>query len=179
MNACEKIQDYFVEALYEELEPSRRAEMDAHLKGCPACVAELEGLRSTLSIMSRRERPEVESNDWDAFDRKLQSRIQAAEVRNVIPFRRLPRWAWQVAAAVILIGMGVIIGRYYSGDRENAPVIVDKAPQKTMVQTVSAPESEAQRFLERSEVLLLGVVNADPTAESSAMFPNLCLSSRW
>src|SRR5262245_52742203 len=170
MNACEKIQEYFVEALYEELEPGRRAEMEEHLKGCPDCSSEMEGLRSTLDIMSRRERPEVDTKDWDAFDRKLQSRIQASERTNVIAFRRVPKWAWQIAAAFILIGLGVVIGRFYMGsNQQNPPVIVKNVPkQKPPVQTVSAP-SEAERFLERSEVLLLGVVNSDPTEESPVM----------
>ena len=170
MNACEKIQDYFVEALYEELEPTQKTLLEGHFQECPACAAEFQAMRSTLAVMSRRERPEADEKDWESFDRKLQQRIQESKSKGrVLPFRRVPGWILQVAAALILVGAGVIIGRFFAGDEASKTQVVAVAPkQKPPVQTVAA-ETEAQRFLEKSEVLLLGVVNTDPDEEASSL----------
>lgn len=170
MNTCETIRELFVEALYNELQGENARRLETHLKDCPACAAELAAMRSTLKIMDGRVRPEPETAFWANFDAKLQARIkesampEARPETKIVPFRRrIPQWAWQAAAALILVGLGVVIGRSYL--KVEPPVqTVRKTQPAAPVHTVSA-DVETKRFLERSEVLLLGVVNTDPSNE--------------
>ena len=166
MNTCEQIRELFVDALYEELHGEDLRMLEEHLKECASCAGEFASMRSTLKVMDGRERPEPEPVFWQNFDEKLQQRIlesKAWEIK-VIPFRqRIPQWAWQTAAALIFVGIGVAIGRFYL--KEEAPVhnVQNIKPE---IHTVSA-DQETKRFLERSEVLLLGVVNTDPATEEA------------
>lgn len=168
MNTCERIQELFVEALYDELHGEQKNALEEHLKGCAACAAEFTAMRSTLKVMDGRVRPEPEAAFWQNFDAKLQQRMIESKSSKpiVIPFhRRVPQWAWQAAAALILVGLGVVIGRSYM--KEESPAQTARnVPVTAPIHTVST-DAETKRFLERSEVLLLGVVNTDPSNEEA------------
>jgi len=47
---CEQTRARMLELLYGELAPAARAEVDAHVKGCPECRAELGALESTRAM---------------------------------------------------------------------------------------------------------------------------------
>jgi len=70
----------------------------------------------------------------------------------------------KAAAAFILVGAGVLIGRYYQSPSVKKFVEVPKVT--TPVQRVSM-DPETKRFLERSQVLLIGIVNLEPEEDGS------------
>ena len=53
---CHDARDLLSALLDEALDPSERALVQAHLEGCADCRRELDGLRSTVSLLSRVER---------------------------------------------------------------------------------------------------------------------------
>ena len=79
---------------------------------------------------------------------------------------RAPRWAFQAAAALVLIVIGVFIGReVFSPQR--TPVEVSrqsvKAPAGQPVET--DPVLRARNYVNRSKLVLLALVNYDPKTE--------------
>ncbi len=53
---CHDTRELLSALLDEELAPAERAQVQAHLEGCPDCRRELDGLGSTVSLLSRVER---------------------------------------------------------------------------------------------------------------------------
>jgi hypothetical protein len=222
MTTCERYRSWMVEALYDELDPARRAEFGAHLSECAECAALLNEFRTTAGVMSRRRRPEPGAEYWDGYWRRLEERVAredpiVVDASRIARRRSLGSWGYRVAAVVALLAAGAWIGRTQwapSTDapmvastpadstpgaareptddavdaqdvaqttREQAPAAVDappagprpreQAPAEEPATTGSPAvlaSTDAERYLERSQLLLLAVLNSDP-ADSSAL----------
>ena len=86
------------EYLDDALTPSARAAADMHLSACPACMAELESLRSLFAV--------IESLPEAALQRDLSAAVAARlGVRAGVP--RAVRWALvgQALAVVAILGL--------------------------------------------------------------------------
>jgi len=171
---CQKCRELAIVAYYGELAPADREAFDRHIDACPACAAELEALSETLRLMDRRERTDPGPGFWDGYWDRLSRRIvweSAGEAKRPSLldrlgrlFPRLPRWAYQLAGATALVLVGILIGLRLVGP-DGRPV----RPGPT-VATAAAPSPavlQAGRFVERSQVLLLGLVNFDPAVEDA------------
>jgi hypothetical protein len=79
---CHETRDLLSALLDETLAARERSEIQAHLDGCPDCRRELDGLRSTVSLLSRVEHPRAPVGFVDKV---------MAEVRPVPWYRRLAR----------------------------------------------------------------------------------------
>ncbi len=167
MSDCQKFEDRFVDALYGELDPSNQQSVDEHLKQCSRCTELFASLQKTLHIMDGREHPELPDAYWKQYDDSLQKRMANAKPENVRwhSFGKIPGWVLKAVAAFILIGVGVLIGRYYMTPTTQ-PRIVETRPTPATVQRVSM-DPETKRFLDRSQVLLIGVVNLEPDADGN------------
>lgn len=178
MTECQTCRDRMIEAFYGELDPARRAAFERHLAACPACVGEFAVLRQTLELMDKRERPDPGPDFWDGYWDRLSRRMlwESTEVREgrlsfgarLARFAaRLPRWSYQVAGAAALLFVGILIGSRLIGPsgRPGATAAVTPA-------TTSRSEAfvQAGDFLDRSKVLLLGLVNYDPATEDAYAF---------
>jgi len=185
---CKECRKQFVEALYGELNAARRAEFEAHLQGCAACAAEYRQIEQTLQIMDRREQPRLESDFWNAYWDKLAEKLdtegapqaprpqQRETPANVFRMFGWPR-AFRVAAAAAALVLGILIGRYFfSQGGENAPLA---GSPETLLQPTSL-EVRAGDYLEKSKVLLLGLVNWEADAPEAAAldFPRYQRASR-
>ncbi len=167
MSDCQKFEDRFVDALYGELDPSNQQALDEHLKECSRCTELFASMQKTLHIMDGREHPELPQEYWNQYDQSLQKRMADAKPQNVRwhSFGKIPGWALKAAAAFILIGVGVLIGRYYMTPTTQ-PQISQNPRIAPTVQRVSM-DPETKRFLDRSQVLLIGVVNLEPDADGN------------
>jgi len=177
MSDCRTCRDRMIEAYYGELDPSARADFERHLAACNDCRAEYAGLAGALRLMDKRERPDPGPAFWNGYWDRLSKRMvwEAAgegarpsllgTLRR--PFARLPRWAFQAAAAVVLLLAGGIIGSRLVGPSGRPGLTAVAARPAT------APSSavvQAGDFLERSKVLLLGLVNYDPATVDAYAF---------
>ncbi|MEE8587625.1 MAG: zf-HC2 domain-containing protein [Acidobacteriota bacterium] len=176
MKACLKTQYQFVEALYGELPSARQEEFERHLGSCPACQAQFSSLRATLDFMGRRERSEPDAALWSDFPRQIQQRTAESESRlgaRVLSFWRrtspaavpsagtLPKWAWRAAAVLALLAIGILIGRLSWSPPE---VQQAEAPPIPALGAEEPPiDQRVSSYMERSKVLLLGIVNIDPS----------------
>jgi hypothetical protein len=176
MKACEKCRSLLVEALYDDLGPKDKNFFERHTSSCPACAAEYRAMKGTLQIMDGRVRPEPGPDFWDGYWDRLNRRLEKdkASGRVSLPWWRnlgrlrtfAPRWAYQAAAAVALLVVGVLIGRTIFVPR---PAPVEIARQTTSPPAIqpagSDPVLRARDYIDRSKLVLLALVNYDPASK--------------
>ena len=172
MNECKTCRDRMIEALYGELVPADKAGLEHHLETCPKCRAEYAALGETLRLMDRRERPDPGPEFWDGYWDRLSRRLLwdqteegrrpslAALISRVL--FRLPRWAYQVAGAAALVLIGILIGSRLIGP-PGPPTTRTAAARPAQAGAVI----QAANFVERSKVLLLGLVNFNPATDDA------------
>lgn len=121
---CEKIQEKFADYLTGDLDEAGRADVQAHILGCPACREDLENLTvvwSKLGVLPE-EQPggAVRTRFYamlEAEKRAAQAAAPAAPRRrfaDCFTFRR-PAFAASFSAALLLVGLGA--GWFLSGSR--------------------------------------------------------------
>ena len=119
--------------------------------------------------MSKRVRPEPEKKFWDSYEERLIQRIDKEEAVQVEhepwckklsqPLTLAPRWSYQAAAALVLIVVGVFIGRMLF--LPSSPEIQQASQQLAGTELVH----RTQNYIERSKLILLAMVNFDPATE--------------
>ena len=150
---------------YGELdEPSREAFV-AHLDGCAICrdaLADLETIRQALAF--RRESAAPAGGNWDAFMRRLDARLDEE------PAPRAPRaWGWslmlKIAATVAIATAGVLGGFQWQRARLERATPAASPPavaREASLTPFQALTTVADRHLERSKLVLLGLSAKDP-----------------
>lgn len=176
MKECNKCRGLFVEALYDELDPEAKTFFNQHLAFCLVCAAEYQAMAETLQTMDARVRQDPGREFWDGYWDRLADRMESekAVVRSRRPWwQRLgrlsgiyPRWAIQAAAAVVLIAVGIIVGRSVFS-RRPVPLEISKqtAQAPAVLSAANDPVLRAQNYIDRSKLLLLALVNHDPATE--------------
>lgn len=155
----------FVEALYGELAPQQKGQFQAHIDSCPDCRTMYEDLRSVATTMSRRTVPMPTRAEWTSFWNTLEASLRTPKERRrpslvdvlarVVRVR--PAWTYSLAA-VTLIAFGVTIGLLMS----RMPASPGLESELSSAQRILLNE-KALNYLERSKVLLLGIVNGGQT----------------
>jgi len=129
---CKDFNEIVVDALYnyDELSEQDKRLFHAHLTTCPACAGEYEEMAGVLALMDQRDKPEMGEEYWDSYYPRLLEKIKESEekeknkVKNKIwlwlkkwwenfrfDMQRL-RWVLYPAAALLLVVLGIAIGRY-------------------------------------------------------------------
>lgn len=176
MSDCKKCKQLFLEAYYEELDSQQEKFFKDHLLVCKNCRTEFEEMKSTLNFMSKRVRPEPTEKFWESYEERLDQRIKKEEasqrerkprrIKLLRPFSLAPRWVYQAAAALLLIVAGVFIGRMIFSPSISE---IKQAVQPPGLVTPQQPQAElvlrTQDYIERSKLILLALVNFDPTTE--------------
>ena len=157
---CDIQRERFVEALYRELNGDALREFEAHLHGCEACAAEFKRLKATLQTMDQRSRETVDEPFFENYWERLSDRMNAENLPERKASRlKFPKWGYQISAAAAILLIGVIIGRFWMSTPEQTTTpVAKKNVQREMLQ------ARTTQYLERSKVLLLGLVNLDTEA---------------
>ena len=175
--ACHAYEPLLAEHLFGELDSASRQRLAAHLAGCPACRAELAELEAAVEVAAAAPRPEPDAAYWRGYDARLAARL-AREDRPAWPARLAawwrqsipapaPAWHLQLAGAVALLVVGVGLGwLLFAPSADESPRFAGVAP--AMPVEAAALEARTERYLERSKVLLLGLVNMEPGAAGDA-----------
>ncbi|MCX6567601.1 MAG: anti-sigma factor [Candidatus Aminicenantes bacterium] len=171
MISCRTSKDRMIEALYGELGPTEKERFDEHLRSCPDCASEYSVLGATLKVMDQRERPDPGPAFWDGYwDRLSRRKVweEAGEALRTSLGARLarvlsgiPRWSYQAAGAAALLFIGILIG---------SRLINTPAPLSTRAAGDNGAIVQAENFVERSKILLLGLVNYDAAKEDAYAF---------
>ena len=176
MNPSEAYETLLADRLFGALSAERQAAFEDRLRASPDVQVTLEELQATLRLMAERQRPEPPPAFWDGYYDRLAQRIEreaAASARcdraGRTPERRLVART-SVAAALVLVGIGIGWVLFDGRPSEEAP---DVGRQAEVVPPEKVPEAQAsavqpasldvraERYLGRSKVLLLGLVNAE------------------
>lgn len=187
---CRKCRDMMIGSLYGELGPADRERFEAHLGACPDCAAEYSVVGATVRLMDRRKRPDPGPEFWDGYWDRLEKRMEREDASAECaaagrPARRkpwsilvgLPSWSYQAVAGAALIAAGIFIGRSFFGPagsaveagrtpapvvaRAQAPTMSGPSPDSAALE--NAADVRTGRFIEKSQLLLLGLVNYDPS----------------
>lgn len=153
--------------LYGEGEPGERVAIEAHLKHCPVCAAEIEALGSTRTLLAA----------WTPPEADLGFRIVSEARSNVLRPRQwwrqpMPAWA-QAAAAVLIFATGMSLGVVSRNTEQTQPEAVAQAPAPTNAVAAVSPAAVSQSDLAaleerlRAEMSELRTVSA-PAASAPA-----------
>jgi hypothetical protein len=106
---CHDAREWLSALVDEEIDAARRAEVEAHLAGCPECRLELEGLRATVGMLRRVETPRAPLGFVDRI---------VERARPTPWYRRAARWLFvplaikipaQAAALLLVAGLAVFL----------------------------------------------------------------------
>jgi hypothetical protein len=180
---CRTSKDRMIEALYGELVAAEKERFDNHLRSCTECASEYSAMGATLRLMDKRERPDPGPEFWDGYWDRLSRRMlweatdegrRPSLVAHLIrAFSRLPRWSYQTAGAAALLLVGILIGSRLinpPGGGARVETVTVSAPQSTRGAAESAAVVQAENYIERSKILLLGLVNYDAATEDAYAF---------
>ncbi len=168
MNSCEKCNLYFDKALYNELNSDEEKYFNDHLNSCDVCAKEYNELKSTLTLISENhERVEpgdiFQTNFWNNLAPKLEKR--PSFIDTIITsfnewFAANRSLTYQLAGGTALIVIGIFLGRtFFSNDLQVNPTHGELSQQQLAIQ------ASAERYIDRSKVLLLGMMNFDPETD--------------
>lgn len=116
MTTCNDIQEHLGPYFDGELSPGQRAEIEAHLTGCPACASELEEIRLLADALAPSAPTQVPTDLWSSLERRLGA-LDPPTVDRSIRLRRTgprllrfpPRLRLASAAAIVLAaGLGLL-----------------------------------------------------------------------
>lgn len=188
MKKCRAWQKRIPEAVYGELESKTRGELDRHLASCEKCSGLYRTLAKTVKQLAARPAPDREAEFWEGYWNGLERRMAretggdesweaaGAPGSALRPSRTfsVPRWAYGVAGAALFLSLGIFLGRTLFQPRPDAGRVTLTAASESSPAGrpgVESTEGElplaarASRYLRRSRVILLAVVNSDPVAE--------------
>jgi len=123
------------------VEPARRAEVAAHLDGCPVCATEARALLVEQDALRAGLAPGVEATSSRAVERRVSESARSARASSgqVATLRRRPARQLLVAAAVGLAAAGIalLVGREEQKKKQ------DLRCRAVLVQRVQASERAA------------------------------------
>jgi hypothetical protein len=121
---CKEVQALLIDYLDGAMDVSAAGVMEQHLEGCTECKRESEDLQLLMAAMQNTVAEPPPPALREGFDILLQSELNMLTTANIIqefgPATKKPArsirlsWsspAWQIAAALILVAAGVVIGR--------------------------------------------------------------------
>ncbi len=172
MKPCRQFEARITEKLFGELDTQRERELEAHLMGCADCRATLAEWQNVLHTLGKSAPPRMPEHFWAGYWDRLHERM-AIESQpqsswwESLGFRFHLRWspALRFAAAAALVLLGIFIGRFIQPQTQQNVAVQTSRPYET--EQVTAISQRTANVLERSKILLLGVVNEDFSAASA------------
>lgn len=171
MDKCKKTKSLFEKALYNELQESEYSDFNIHMQKCDECNREFSELKETLHLFQNREReeanPQFIENLWDNITPEIE-KIDIQRnwfnlfLNNLKTLFRLEfTWSKQLATGLAILIIGVFIGKYLMN-----PEVTVIATENNLIDNQQIVQAKANRYLNRSKVLLLGLINYNPSLEN-------------
>jgi hypothetical protein len=168
---CKKYESSIAAKIFGDLSAADEPKLQTHLSDCAKCRAALAEMQQALNAVGAPIRPEMPQHFWEGYWHRLVARMEKDERTAPKPaFAPLHLWKWlrtqwhehplfvplaRTAGILALLFVGVLVGHYWWPQTET--------PQITSPLTVEAQpvQARADQWLERSKILLIGVVNED------------------
>jgi len=189
-NPCKKYEASLAAKIFGDLSAADEPKLQAHLTACAQCQNFLAEMENVLGKLGAPSRPEMSEHFWEGYWYRLTQRLEKDE--RIAPIRRSvfagamewlrEKWIAQplliplarTAGILALLVGGVIIGHYWWPSNQNAPQQFARSPSPQ----VQVLDARAEQWLDRSKILLLGVVNEDLSAAAQPDFSHQRLVSR-
>ena len=107
---CKKSKEKIILYLYGELSESEKADLENHVKTCPACKEDFEYTKKVFQLIDDSKEDSPAAN-WDKCWREIGVGVQA-EPRTRKSFFLAPRWVYAAAGMLFIFILGAFIGRY-------------------------------------------------------------------
>lgn len=150
-----------------------RKAIEEHAVSCPECARAVEQFRTLRAALKDYSRPELSPEEWNRWDERLERALDAVDkesARGSARFRlaaagrrfRVPLFAATAAAAALLAVLGgrLVIPAFQGADQR---VEAHRSGDEPL--TVA---EETRRYLDRSQLVLLGFTHAEPAAPGEA-----------
>lgn len=172
MKSCQHFETLLTEKLFGELEAQSEQQLNTHLAECAACRATLAELQHVLHALGKPAPPQMPEHFWSGYWDRLRDRMATemqprdswlASLRARFNFNWT--FAYRFAAAAALVLLGIFIGRYFQPQAQQ-PLATQTIPQYAS-QEATTISQRAANVLDRSKILLLGIINEDLSAVSA------------
>ncbi|MFO7734131.1 MAG: zf-HC2 domain-containing protein [Candidatus Aminicenantes bacterium] len=118
---CDKARKWISDDLDGALPGSRKARLEDHLAGCPACRAYLGDLELIAGEARGRPADDPPPGYWPDFGRRLERRLASpAPPARTAPRLGYRRWAWAGAASLVVVAVAVYIAFLRPGVEQDA-----------------------------------------------------------
>ena len=107
---------------------------------------------------------------WRQNAQGMGGRISQVVRKMFMPPQSVPTWAFQTVAAVLLVALGMVLGRLYWTPPTPEVPIANETTQPLLSAQQVALQNSTWEYVERSELLILGLINFDPETDSQAGF---------
>ena len=172
MKECNKCERLFEKALYNELTKTEENIFNEHLNSCSECKEKFRDLQETINTIKKYQRPEPDekfmNSFWDILEPKLV--VKDNPLKNfwlsfIELFRFDPKFKYQLAGGLALLIIGFVIGKFIMTDNgiQNKGALSNKYKAELNQAVVNV---EAAKYIERSKILLLGIMNFDPVKDN-------------
>jgi hypothetical protein len=167
MKKCSDVRQNFDAVLFEELAAEKLESFHQHLRTCAECKKKYAAFRQVTDVMKKYRRENASSEFLHSLWSKIETEIATETIRKSTFFNKLKDlvnlevWWIRYAVAVSLVITGIFIGRFLLTTPKKNDVISQQETGKNAV-----IQAKTQRYLERSKVLLLGILNHESNTQS-------------
>ena len=117
---CKKYEEKIILYLYGELDESDKAEVESHVKECPACLEDLEYTKKVFKLVDEN-KEEIPEANWEKCWREIGTGTQV-EPRRQKSFLLVPRWVYAAAVLLVVFVLGALIGRHWLFSPQESPL---------------------------------------------------------
>lgn len=165
-SACASQQDLITDVVSGAAGEGDRLRLEAHLASCDDCQAAFDNAVAVVA-MTKISRPDPGEDFWEGYGDRLSQRMADTSVKarpgpRPVLHHLVIRRALQVAAALVLITSGFLVGR--SSLNSTSENLGDDTPRVVNAEL----QNKAFAYLDRSRTVLLGVVNFDASQDDPA-----------
>jgi hypothetical protein len=179
---CKKYESLLTAKVFGDLNAADEQKLQTHLATCVQCRHFLVEMENVLSNLGAPARPEMPEHFWEGYWHRLAQRLEKNE--HATPARKAvfvragdwlrEKWVAQpllipltrTAGILALLVVGVVIGHYWWPQPGNVPAPI----AGSMPLAAPVAQTRAEQWLERSKILLIGVVNEDFSAAEKPDF---------
>lgn len=177
MRKCKKIKELMPDALANQnvFPEAELKKIREHINGCPQCSGDYKKLAGLMTVMNKRQRPQMSDAFWDNYSLRLEEKLDAAaaadEQKQATKTAGWKRWAgnfdfkihWVLypAAAVAILAVGIAIGQYLSLHTEKDIV-------NTAISSLRQLSPAVAEHFENIRPLLLDYANSSPQDSKTA-----------
>lgn len=108
---CKKYEEKIILYLYGELGEKDRADVESHIRQCPACAQDLAYTKKIFKALDEAQ-AEMPEASWEKCWKEIDKGIAEKPGKTKSLFF-LPRWAYAAAGILTIFAAGIIIGRFW------------------------------------------------------------------